>query len=57
MIYPTQPHTSSNVKNEWTNILISFLETKPNRFGIVPEFVLLTTDCIYLVQNPLSWTK
>ncbi len=29
------------------------METKPKRFGIVPEFVLLRTDCFYLVQNLL----
>ncbi len=30
---------------------------KQKRFGIVPEFVLLRTDCFDLVQNLLSWTK
>jgi hypothetical protein len=30
---------------------------KPKCFGIVPEFVLLKTDCFDLVQNLLSWTK
>jgi hypothetical protein len=30
-------------------------ETK--MLGIVPEFVLLRTDCFDLVQNLLSWTK
>ncbi len=33
------------------------LETKPKHFGIVPNFVLLRTDCFDLVQNLLSWTK
>jgi hypothetical protein len=33
------------------------LETKSKRFGIVPEFVLLRTDCFDLVQNLLSFTK
>jgi hypothetical protein len=32
------------------------LETKPKCFGIVPEFVLLITDCFDLVQNLFSWT-
>ncbi len=32
-------------------------ETKPKRFGIVPEFVLLKADCFDLVQNLLSWTE
>jgi hypothetical protein len=47
----------SNVKNERTNVPISFLEMKPKRFGIVPEFVLLRADCFDLVQNLFSWTK
>jgi hypothetical protein len=33
------------------------LETKPKRFGIVPEFVLLKADYFELAQNLLSWTK
>ncbi len=33
------------------------LETKPKRSRIVPEFVLLKTDCFDLVQHLLSWTK
>jgi hypothetical protein len=32
-------------------------KTKPKRFGIVPKFVLLKTDCFDLVLNLLSWTK
>jgi hypothetical protein len=31
--------------------------TKPKRFGIVPELVLLIADRIDLAQNLLSWTK
>jgi hypothetical protein len=33
------------------------LETKPKRFGIFPEFLLLKTDCFDLVQNLLTWAK
>jgi hypothetical protein len=40
-----------------SDVVNSNLETKPKRFGIVPEFVLLRTDCYDLVQNLLSWTK
>ncbi len=49
---------SSNVKNERTNVPISFWnETKTFWYGIIPEFVLLKTDCFDLVKNLLSWTK
>ncbi len=30
---------------------------KTKRFGIVPGFVLLRTDCFNLVQNLFAWTK
>ncbi len=33
------------------------LETKPTRFGIIPEFVLLRTDYFDLIENLFSWTK
>ncbi len=33
------------------------LTTKPKRFGIALEFVLLKTDCFNLVKNLFSWTK
>ncbi len=36
----------SNVKNERTKRSDIVLETKPKCFGIVPEFVLLRTDCV-----------
>jgi hypothetical protein len=36
------------VKDKRSDIV---LETKPKRFGIVPEFVLFRTDCFDLVQN------
>jgi hypothetical protein len=46
-----------DVKIERTNVPISFWKRNQNGFGIVPEFVLLRTDCFDLVQNLLSWTK
>jgi hypothetical protein len=44
----------SKQKNKRSNIVS---RTKPNGFGIVPEFVFLKTDCFDLVQNLLSWSK
>ncbi len=38
--------------NERSDIV---LETKPKRFGIIPKFVLLRTDCFDLVQNLISF--
>ncbi len=46
-----QAHGGSNVKNERTNILISFWKET------IPEVVLFKTCCFDLVQNLLSWTE
>ncbi len=47
----------SNVKNERTNVPISFRKQNQNVLVPVPEFVLLRTDCFDLGQNLFSWTK
>jgi hypothetical protein len=52
---PGRPIAGGEKRKDKRSDIVS--ETKPKRFGIVPEFVLLRTDCFDLVQNLLSFTK
>jgi hypothetical protein len=48
-------HDKQNLAMDKHSDIVS--ERKPKRFGIVPEFCLLKTDCFDLVQNLLSCAK
>ncbi len=47
-----EPEECQKRKDKRSDIV---METTPKRVGIVPEFVLLRTDCFDLVQNLISW--